>query len=135
VLVYEMLTGNPPFESNDVRKVYNKILTREVKYPRNLSTNALDLMERVLVKDPENRLSDPVSIKAHPFFDGIDWEKLSKKEMAPPCIPEKDLKESIESAMQRDLNLEESGLNVKFEAIEDRVEIISDDDQKLFDGF
>jgi hypothetical protein len=32
--------------------------------------------------------NDIEEIKAHPFFADIDWDKLLKKEIEPPMIPE-----------------------------------------------
>lgn len=33
---------------------------------------------------PKERVSDPDEIKKHEFFNGIDWEKLAKREVPPP---------------------------------------------------
>lgn len=42
-------------------------------------------------KDPNSRIGvkNKKEIKEHPFFDGIDWDKILKKEYEPPFI-EKD---------------------------------------------
>lgn len=32
-------------------------------------------------------MADAALIKAHPWFEGIDWDKLVKKEVTPPFIP------------------------------------------------
>ncbi|CAN0213766.1 unnamed protein product, partial [Discosporangium mesarthrocarpum] len=29
----------------------------------------------------------PEQLKAHPFFEGIDWLKLSQRHMIPPYVP------------------------------------------------
>ena len=42
---------------------------------------------QLLIRDPEERLSDPKKIKDHPFFGSIDWDKLAAKELTPPFIP------------------------------------------------
>mmetsp|Transcript_21157 Transcript_21157/g.59545 ORF Transcript_21157/g.59545 Transcript_21157/m.59545 type:complete len:460 (+) Transcript_21157:176-1555(+) len=86
-LMFEMLTGLPPFYSQDVQQMYSKIMTAKVKYPDHISDDAKDLLQKLLVRDPEKRLAEPKAIKAHPWFGGIDWEKLEKKEMTPPFIP------------------------------------------------
>lgn len=41
-------------------------------------------------KNPESRIGikDKDSIKKHPFFDGVDWEKVLKKEYDPPELVE-----------------------------------------------
>ncbi len=33
------------------------------------------------------RLTEPAQVKSHPYFKGIDWEKLLQKEIKPPFIP------------------------------------------------
>jgi hypothetical protein len=42
---------------------------------------------QLLVRDPSKRLQDPTEIKQHPFFKGIDWEKLYNKQITPPYKP------------------------------------------------
>ena len=39
-LVYEMLTGMPPFYSRDRDRLFQKILTSELQFPRNVSQEA-----------------------------------------------------------------------------------------------
>jgi len=86
-LMFEMLTGLPPFYSQDVQQMYSKIMTAKIKYPDHISENAKDLLQQLLVRDPEKRLTDPPKIKAHSWFSGIDWDKLVAKEITPPFIP------------------------------------------------
>lgn len=87
-LLYEMLTGLPPFYDDDVSTMYKKILQNPLKFPSFLSgTDAEDLLTKLLQKDPSNRLSHAPSIKSHPFFANIDWNKLLDKGYAPPFKP------------------------------------------------
>jgi len=86
-LMYEMLTGLPPFYSQDVQQMYQKIMTAKLTIPKNVSDEAKNLLEQLLVRDPEQRLTDPKLIKKHPFFSSIDWKKLEQKEVTPPYIP------------------------------------------------
>jgi len=86
-LMFEMLTGLPPFYSQDVQQMYSKIMTAKVKYPEHISENAKDLLQKLLVRDPEKRLTDPEQIKAHPWFSVIDWDRLVDKQITPPFIP------------------------------------------------
>jgi serine/threonine protein kinase len=86
-LMYEMLTGLPPFYSQDVQQMYSKIMSAKVKYPDSISADAKDLLQQLLIRDPDTRLSDPKKIKDHPFFSCIDWDKLVAKEVDPPFIP------------------------------------------------
>ena len=45
--MFEMLTGLPPFYSQDVQKMYSKIMSAKVKYPDSIGPEARDLLEKV----------------------------------------------------------------------------------------
>ena len=47
-----------------------------------------DLLSRLLVKDPTERLIDPVEIMRHPFFAQIDWESMMERRCTTPYKPE-----------------------------------------------
>jgi serum/glucocorticoid-regulated kinase 1 len=34
-----------------------------------------------------NNTSNPTAVKNHPFFDGLDWDRLYRREYAPPFVP------------------------------------------------
>jgi len=86
-LVYEMLTGLPPFYNQDVQQMYRLILTARLTFPPYMSDNARSLVHLLLEKDPSKRLSDPEVMKRHAFFEGIDWDALYRKKITPPFIP------------------------------------------------
>lgn len=61
--------------------------------PKNLSTNAKDLIKRLLERDPNKRLgkvNDAEEIKEHPFFTGVNWGSVyaRKNKLPIPKIPE-----------------------------------------------
>eukprot|EP00698_Gefionella_okellyi_P006075 TRINITY_DN15541_c0_g1_i1.p1 TRINITY_DN15541_c0_g1~~TRINITY_DN15541_c0_g1_i1.p1 ORF type:complete len:377 (+),score=64.45 TRINITY_DN15541_c0_g1_i1:36-1166(+) len=91
-LMYEMLTGLPPFYSQNVNVMYERILQGELKFPPYLSSEARSLLTGLLQRDPALRLgggvSDGEEIKSHPFFDWINFNKLLKKEVVPPWKPD-----------------------------------------------
>lgn len=87
-LLYEMLTGLPPFYDDDVPTMYKKILQNPLKFPPFLEgSDAQDLLIKLLQKDPTKRLDDAQLIKNHPFFKNIDWKKLLDKGYQPPFKP------------------------------------------------
>jgi serine/threonine protein kinase len=91
-LIFEMLVGIPPFYSENVQEMYDKILNSDLVLPEQfLSTESMDLLARLLERDPKKRLgSGPngwLDIKNHPFFDGLDWDALYHKRIPAPFKP------------------------------------------------
>jgi len=90
-LLYEMLSGLPPFYCRDREKLFEKIRKSELTYPRYLSHRAIDLLRGFLTRDPKKRLgsgpTDAAEIKPHPFFIDVKWKKLAKGEIPPPWDP------------------------------------------------
>eukprot|EP01129_Flabellula_baltica_P009781 TRINITY_DN4054_c0_g1_i3.p1 TRINITY_DN4054_c0_g1~~TRINITY_DN4054_c0_g1_i3.p1 ORF type:complete len:784 (+),score=156.57 TRINITY_DN4054_c0_g1_i3:168-2519(+) len=88
VLLFEMLTGDVPFYNDNIQKMFRMIVQDEVPYPDFLiGTPVQDLIDRLLQKNPEDRLTDWDEIKSHPFFECINWEALVRKEIPPPFVP------------------------------------------------
>jgi len=87
-LIYEMLTGLPPFYSQDVQEMYRKIMTDKLKFPTGMSEDSRSLLEGLLQRENADRLKDPVKIKEHLFFKSFNWDDLYSKKIKPPFIPE-----------------------------------------------
>lgn len=90
-LLFEMLTGMPPFYCSDKEKLFEKIKHEALDLPNYLSNDAKNLLLGLMEKDPNKRLGtgedDAISIKKHPFFSSIDWEALKNKTTPAPWIP------------------------------------------------
>lgn len=69
VLMYTMLVGKPPFHSTDTKMTYSKIKSVYFSFPTNinLSSEAKDLISKILVLDPAERLTIS-GIFEHDFF-------------------------------------------------------------------
>jgi serine/threonine protein kinase len=67
VLLYEFLTGRPPFESPNQQETYKKIVNIECKFPSYISEGARDLIRKLLVKEPKKRLHLS-QIPEHPWI-------------------------------------------------------------------
>ena len=94
-IAYEMLSGRPPFESRKGAKdLFRKIMTERVKMPDFASAGACKLLKGMLNRNATARLGAARStmfevggvagLKATPFFNGMDWDKLERKEIEPP---------------------------------------------------
>jgi len=61
-----------------------------IKFPSSFTEDTKDLLRKLFVVDPKKRLGwegriEP--LQRHPFFKDLDWEAVSRLEMAPPFIP------------------------------------------------
>ena len=90
-LLYEMLTGLPPFYCRDREKLFQKIRSGQLTFPRYLSEDSQGILTGLLTRDPSLRLgsgpTDAEEIKAHDFFHCIEWEQLAAGRLAPPWEP------------------------------------------------
>ena len=87
VLLYEMLTGLPPFYDENTNEMYRKILQDPLHFPGLdiVPAAAKDLLTKLLDRNPERRLgaNGAAEIKAHHFFANIDWRKLLQRKYEP----------------------------------------------------
>lgn len=88
VLLFEMLSGLPPFYSTDREVLFQNIRTTEVQFHKYHDNVTKDLILRLLAKDPRARLADPEEIMNHPFFAKIDWQKMLARQCTTPYKPE-----------------------------------------------
>ena len=94
VLLYEMLVGYSPFtpsmdgadKSKSKEEMYEKlkvnIVNCKVSYPEFLSQDSLDLLKKLMVRKPNDRLSCHEALR-HPFFtkQGLDAEKADQEDV------------------------------------------------------
>jgi len=90
-LVFEMLTGLPPFYSRNINHMYEKILKAELRCPSYLPPEVKNLIEHLLIRDPLRRLGsgpgDVKELESHAFFSALDFQKVYKKELTPIYKP------------------------------------------------
>lgn len=55
-LLFELLTGLPPFYANNKKQLFQNILRGNLVFPDYLSDNARNLIQRLLHRDPNKRL-------------------------------------------------------------------------------
>ena len=89
-VMYEMLVGKLPYAIKRGVKMNKKIYDQGVDY-KNLNSNAKDLIQKLLVINPKERLGSGPNgsedIKKHPFFKGVNWRDAWLKKLKPPFIP------------------------------------------------
>ncbi|KAM4032277.1 cGMP-dependent protein kinase 1 isoform 2-T2 [Anomaloglossus baeobatrachus] len=93
ILMYELLTGSPPFSGPDPMKTYNIILRGidMIEFPKKITKNAANLIKKLCRDNPSERLGNLKNgvkdIQKHKWFEGFNWEGLRKGTLTPPIIP------------------------------------------------
>lgn len=67
VVLYAMVAGILPFDDEDTQTLLQKIVYTDVVYPPTMSRSLIDLLKRLLIKNPDKRLSIS-QISQHPWF-------------------------------------------------------------------
>ncbi|XP_066596645.1 ribosomal protein S6 kinase beta-1-like isoform X2 [Prorops nasuta] len=90
-LMYDMLTGSPPFTSDNRKKTIEKILRGRLNLPPYLTMDARDLIRKLLKRQVAQRLGsgplDAEQIKNHHFFKHINWNDVISRKLEPPFKP------------------------------------------------
>ncbi|XP_074094693.1 phosphoinositide-dependent kinase 1 isoform X1 [Cotesia typhae] len=90
-IIYQMVSGLPPFYSKSEYLIFQQILKLDYEIPDGFCPLAKSLVSQLLIIEQTERLgaldehgSGYPSIRAHPFFEGVDFETLH--EQVPPSI-------------------------------------------------
>lgn len=104
ITIYKLLTGKKPFDKSCMENLieysmnhpYGALHNKEyaalfgpIQFPDYVSLEARDLVSRLLDQNERTRLGvmSVSEVKGHPFFRGIEWNKLEQKHVIPPVIP------------------------------------------------
>jgi serine/threonine protein kinase len=89
VTFYNLVTGDVPWTARTAGANYDKICEDPLPQ-RTLTDPCFEFLGQMLDKDLGKRLCTFDAIKNHPYMSDIEWEKLEKKEIKPPFIPDLD---------------------------------------------
>ncbi|KAF9267351.1 Pkinase-domain-containing protein [Marasmius fiardii PR-910] len=90
VLLYEMLSGLPPFYDENTDTMYQKILNDPLVFGPEISPEAQSILTGLLTRDPTRRLgvNGAEEIRRHRFFENhLDFKLLAQKKIHPPFKP------------------------------------------------
>jgi serine/threonine protein kinase len=92
VLIYQMLLGQSPFRGEDEDEIFDAILSDEPLYPIHMPKDSVDILRKLLIREPEKRLgcgpTDALEVMQHPFFADINWDDIYNKRVKPTYIPQ-----------------------------------------------
>ncbi|KAL7671076.1 hypothetical protein ACOME3_005989 [Neoechinorhynchus agilis] len=92
VLIFEMLVGESPFPGENEEEIFDSIVNDEVRYPGFLSSDATNLIKRLLRKQVKHRLGaserDSEDVKKQMFFRVIDFNGLLNRTATAPFLPQ-----------------------------------------------
>jgi len=92
ILLYEMITGLPPFFSQNVSQMYELILKKPLDFQDesacDMSEEAKSLCRRMLERDPDDRMQELEDFEKHPFFADLSFAALMRKELPVPFQPD-----------------------------------------------
>ncbi|CAH2036122.1 unnamed protein product [Thlaspi arvense] len=91
IILFEFIVGTPPFHGCNPENIFDNILNSNIPWPsvpEDMSHEACDLIDRLLKKDPHQRLGarGAAEVKQHIFFKDIDWDTLPEKK--PAFVPD-----------------------------------------------
>ncbi|ANB11372.1 serine/threonine protein kinase PKH2 [Sugiyamaella lignohabitans] len=84
-IIYQMIAGRPPFKAANEYQTFQKIVKLQYSYPPGFPYMVRDLVKKLLVLNPKNRL-DLNQIKKHDFFAGVEWDLHSIWKKPPPRL-------------------------------------------------
>ncbi|KAL5780460.1 hypothetical protein ACOSQ2_011197 [Xanthoceras sorbifolium] len=87
IILFEFITGIPPFSAERPEMIFDNILNRKIPWPHvpnDMSFEAQDLINRILIHDSNQRLgaNGAAEVKTHPFFKGVNWDSLAQQKAA-----------------------------------------------------
>lgn len=91
-IIYQMVAGVPPFRGGSEYLIFQKILKLDYEFPEGFNQTIRDLVENLLVLDPNARLGSTdtrpySSIREHEFFKDVNWTNLG----VPPIIASREI--------------------------------------------
>lgn len=95
ILIFEMLSGRPPFVGRSCFETYESILEGSLKFPEEDGCfddePSRDIITKLLERDKSRRLgcgrADARDVMQHRFFAGIDWSVVPRRGLTPPFVP------------------------------------------------
>ncbi|ONH72145.1 Serine/threonine-protein kinase psk1 [Pichia kudriavzevii] len=89
-VAFDLLTGNPPFTGNNHKQIMDRVLREKPKYPFYVSGTSKELLNKLLVRDPNKRYnvdSNWDKFQKFQFFRYYNFEDVENRVVEPPIKP------------------------------------------------
>ena len=109
VMMYILLSGNPPFPGDTEEEIFDNVLNTELNFDnlKNISPQCKDLISKLLIKDGEKRLKATEALKHEFFKTGVNIGNLLKGK-------QNENAELLETYINDKLKSNKKGNNLKF---------------------
>lgn len=107
ILIFEMMSGHPPFESAYPMQIYSKVMKgiNKVSFPQKCQGPVGDLIKAFLKKEPSERLpmltNGAKKLREMKWYSGFEWETMGMLKMEPPYKPVVKSKKDIQNFSAR----------------------------------
>ena len=131
-VLFDLLTGNPPFTGNNHQKIINKVLKEKPKYPFHLMTSSKELLNKLLNKNTDKRFNvddNWISYQKFSFFRHYKFKDIENRVVEPPIKP---IINNLENAENFDIEF----TNMKISDLNGDLNVDSNvNDNDCFNGF
>jgi len=99
-MLFEMLTGEAPFDGDNEDALFRSICKQKIRFPRWCKTDTVELLRGLLNRDPDKRLGSGPSgieeVKKQKFFRSISWGAAEDRNLQPPIVPKKNMLQNFD---------------------------------------
>lgn len=118
-VMFDLLTGDPPFTGNNHKKIMDKVLKEKPKYPFYMTTESKEVLNKLLNKNPSKRFDVDHQwdkFQKLPVFRHFKFKDIEERKVEPPIRP---LITDLEKAENFDLEFTSMKLsNLNIEAVD-----------------
>ena len=92
VLIFELVAARLPFPANDALKkapakvVYEILHGQRAALPTNISEATSQLIDKLLQRDEQSRLSTANAVRNQAFFENVDWSLIYARQISSPLL-------------------------------------------------
>ncbi len=86
ILLFDMLTGSPPWTHKNEKALCDLIVNAKLVLPNFLSPDAISVLAGLLQRDVSKRF-DAKHLQEHAWFHELDFAEVLKKAVTPPWLP------------------------------------------------